>query len=122
MKLSALIIGFILGALSWAVVPLVSNNFEPFDSGIGFLIGQTAMSAGALYFAYSKGMKNIVLYMLGIYVGQNIYAYVFGTSGTRLWAELLLLTSIALCVFPLIAAIVVKSINVLSNGTKKYNR
>jgi len=115
MKLRALIIGLVLGALSWAVVPLVSNNFEPFDSGIGFLIGQIAMSAGALYFAYSKGIKNITLYMLGIYVGQNIYAYVFGTSGTRLWAGLLLITSIALCVFPLIAAVIGKTINVLRN-------
>lgn len=119
MKLRALVIGFMLGAISWAVVPLVSDNIEPFDSGVGFLIGQVAMSAGAFYFAFSKGIKNILLYMLGIYIGQNIYAYVFGTSGTRLWVGLLLITSIALCVFPLIAAIIGKIINVVSDKFKK---
>jgi len=119
MKLKALGIGFALGALSWAVVPLVSNNFEPFDSGIGFLIGQVVMSVGAFYFAFSTGIKNILLYMLGIYIGQNIYAYVFGPPGTRSWALLLLITSITLCVFPLIAAIISKTINVISVKRKK---
>lgn len=121
MKLTAFVTGLVLGATSWAVVPLISTNFEPFDSGTGFLIGQVAMSAGALYFAYAKGIKNILLYTLGIYAGQNLYAYAFGTSATRAWAGLLLITSIALCVFPVIAAVVGKTIFVLSDRSKKHN-
>jgi len=118
MELKAFGIGFTLGALSWVVVPMVSNNFEPFDSGIGFLIGQVTMSAGAIYFSYSKGIKNIIFYMLGIYIGQNLYAYVFGPPGTRSWALLLLITSIALCVFPLITAGISKIVYVYSAKTK----
>ena len=96
--------GVILGAISWAVVPLVSNEIEPFDSGLGLLIGQIIMSTAAFYFALSKGSKTVLLYLLGIYIGMNGYAYAVGTPGTRLWAGLLLVTSIALCVIPAISA------------------
>jgi len=119
MKLRAFVIGLTLGAISWAIVPLVSNNFEPFDSSAGFYIGQAIMSVGAFYFAYSKGIKNILLYILGIYIGQNIYAYIFGTSNTRSWALLLLITSLVLCVYPLIAAIIGKILNMAFNKSKQ---
>ena len=118
MKFRAFATGFALGALSWAVVPLVSDNFEPFDNGAGFLIGQVIMSAGAFYFAFSKGFKNILLYMLAIYIGQNLYAYVFGTANTRSWALLLLITSLVLCFFPLIAAVAGKVTYVISGKSK----
>jgi len=101
------------------VVPLVADEFEPFDSGIGFLIGQLIMSAGAFYFAFAKDTKSILVYLLGIYLGQNIYAYAFGPPGTRSWAGLLLITSIALCVFPVIAAISGKLITILSNRSQR---
>lgn len=104
MKMVSLTTGVILGAISWAVVPLVSNEIEPFDSGLGFLIGQVVMSAGAVYFSLQKGSKTILLYLLGIYIGINGYAYAVGTPGTRSWAGLLLVTSIALCVIPAISA------------------
>ena len=104
MTMISLTTGIILGAISWAVVPLVSNEIEPFDSGLGFLIGQVVMTAGAVYFSLQKGSKTVLLYLLGIYIGINGYAYAVGTPGTRLWAGLLLVTSIALCVIPAISA------------------
>ena len=45
----SIISGFALGAASWAVVPLVSDRFEPFDSELGFYIGQSILSLVALY-------------------------------------------------------------------------
>ncbi len=117
--LQALVLGFLLGAASWFIVPLVSNKFEPYDSETGFWIGQGLMVAAAFYFGFSDGIKSIVVFMVGAYIGLNIYPYLFGGSEQRAWASLGLVVSTLLCVLPLIAGIV----GVIAKyGSMKYNK
>ncbi len=93
--------GLVLGAVSWAIVPLVSDRFEPFDTELGFFLGQSILSAASFYFGFSNGLKSVFKFTLGVYVSSNFYAYIFGSSEQRAWAYLLLITAITLCVIPL---------------------
>ncbi len=76
-----IVLGFLLGAVSWGIVALVSDRFEPFDSSSGFYIGQALLSVSALAIAYRSGIRRLFFFLLGAYVGMNTYAYAFGTSG-----------------------------------------
>jgi hypothetical protein len=111
--------GIILGALSWAICPLVSESFEPFDTGTGFIIGQLVMVIFVSFIGWSKNVKAVILSVAGLYVGQNTYAFIFGTSEAKAWAILLLFTSIFLCLLPLVSGLIARSINVyLQRHTK----
>lgn len=99
--LGVLVLGFMLGCAAWAVVPLVSNKFEPFDSGIGMLIGQLVLSAVAGYLGFSRGVKAVLVFAVGLYVGFNVYSYTFGSTDARAMFVLVLLANIFLCVYPL---------------------
>ncbi len=114
-----LFIGIIFGALSWAIVPIVSDKFEPFDSESGFYIGQSLLSIIGIYLGYKHGLKHVLVFILGIYISSNVYPYIFGSSESRAWALLGLLTTLVLCIFPLISGIVGK---VLKIGHIKYNK
>ncbi len=99
------VIGFILGCLSWAICPLVSDRFEPFDTGTGFLIGQVIMAIFAAYIGFIANYKKFLVAVFGLYLGQNAYAYVFGSSEAKALAILLLFTSIFLCIIPLVSGL-----------------
>ena len=102
----ALFGGLIIGALSWAVVPIVSDRFEPFDSTSGFYSCQFIMSSIAAYYGYNYRFGLLATLFIGLHTGQNLYAYVFGGSERRNWFLLGLFTTLALLVFPLVAGIV----------------
>ena len=106
-----LILGFFLGAMSWGIVSLVSDRFEPFDSGIGFLIGQFMLSAMALGVGYQLGIRQIFILVFSAYVGMNVYAYLFGGSEQRAWFFLGLFTSLSLIVFPTIIGLFGRFLN-----------
>jgi hypothetical protein len=117
-KRTIFVIGFILGCLSWAICPLVSDRFEPFDTGIGFLIGQVIMAVFTVYIGFIANYKKLLLAVLGLYLGQNAYAYVVGGSEAKAWAVLLLFTSIFLCIIPLVFGLSAKGINVFLQHRK----
>jgi hypothetical protein len=117
-KLPSLLIGIVLGAASWFVVPLVSNKFEPFDSDTGLYIGQALMSAAAFYMGFSRGINILLIFVFGAYVGLNIYPYAFGTSEHRAWAGLGLLMSTLLCICPIGVGLLGKA---ASFGKMKFN-
>lgn len=94
--------GLTLGTGSWAIAPLVSDRFEPFDSDLGLYIGQSGLFAVAFYIGFSLGLRHVMAYFLGIYIAAIVYPYTFGTSESRAWASLALLTNSALCVFALL--------------------
>ena len=94
--------GIVLGAASWAVIPLVSDKLEPFDSDLGLTIGQIVLSISALYLGFVHGLKYVFIFILGIYLSSNIYPYLFGPSESRAWAVLGLITTLALCLLPLL--------------------
>jgi hypothetical protein len=114
----SLISGLILGAASWAVVPLVSNKFEPFDSDLALYIGQTLLSLCALYLGYRHGLKYVFIFVFGIYLISNIYPCLFGSSESRAWAVLGLITTLTLCLIPLVSGIIGKLSKI---GKTKYN-
>jgi hypothetical protein len=111
--------GIILGIAGWAIVPLVSDRFEPFDSDLGFCIGQSILSIVAFYIGFSFGLRYVFIYVFGIYMASNAYPYIFGSSESRAWASLALITTLALCVFPLLLGVLGK---LARFGKTKYNK
>ena len=55
----------------------MSNQVEPFDTDAGCILGQWIMSIGTAYIGYKKGFLEVIICTIGIYVGQNAYAYYF---------------------------------------------
>ena len=54
-------VGVIAGATSWGVVALVSDRYEPFDSGTGFYLGQFILSIIALWVGYKKKFRDLFI-------------------------------------------------------------
>ena len=102
-KISAIfifVIGLLLGAVSWAVSPLLSGQFEPFDSGLAMFVGQAILSTFVGYIGFRHGFWNMALAILGAYLGQVVYWYTFGNSEARAWIVLGAFTTLFLCVIP----------------------
>ena len=112
------VVGFSLGAVSWALVPLVSDRFEPYDSEAGFYIGQSILAMAAFYIGFSGSIKNVFFFVIGIYISCNIYPYIFGSSESRAWAALGLITTLTLCAYPLIFGVLGR---LASIGKLKFN-
>jgi hypothetical protein len=92
--------GLVLATVSWAVVPVVSDSFEPFDSELGFYLGQSFLSVAAFLIGCFFSGKHVLIYLLGAYISNNLYPYVFGSSESRTWAALGLATTLLLCIYP----------------------
>ncbi len=118
-KIIIFTIGIIAGAASWGVVSLVSDRYEPFDSGLGFFVGQFMLSIIAFWIGYKKRFRDLAIYLTGAYVGMNAYAYIFGGSEQRAWASLGMVTTISLIIIPLVFGVIGISVNSLR---QKYNR
>ena len=108
----ALIYGVLFGALSWAIVPFVSGKYEPFDSEAGFYTGQLLLSVLSVYLGYKHGLKYVLIFVSGIYVSSNIYPYIFGSSESRAWAISGLITTLSLCIFPLLFGVAGKVLKI----------
>jgi hypothetical protein len=104
-RLPALIVGISLGAASWGLSQAVSGRFEPFDSGVGFLVTQIILSSAAFMVGIRRGIVDPVVLVSGAYLGMNAYAYAFGGSESKAWATLGAITTIALVVFPALAGV-----------------
>ncbi len=94
------IVGTFVGAASWGISPLVSGEFEPFDTMVGWVIGQALMLTFTIYTGWTKKLALLLVVVAGMYVGQNAYAYIVGPSGIREWFVLGLVTNILLCIIP----------------------
>lgn len=118
-KYTSLLNGLVLGAASWAIVPLVSDRFEPFDNELAFYLGQLVLSVVSFYLGYSSGVKYVFIFIIGVYVSSNVYSYVFGSSEQRAWAILGLITIfLFLCIIPLAFGILGKLVSIVM---VKYN-
>lgn len=113
--------GVIAGAASWAVVGLVSDVNEPFDSEVGFYVGQFALSVIAVLLGYRKKFRDLVVYLLSAYFGMNAYSYIFGGSEHRGWAVLGLITTINLVVYPLVFGLIGKLARAIRYKYKQAN-
>ena len=112
-------IGFCTGALSWASAGMVSDNFEPFDSGIGFYFSQAILSVVAVSLGYKLGIKMLLIYLVAAHVGMNVYAFSFGSDEYRAWVLLAAMTAIFLLVVPLLFGLLGKFIDVIQNKFSK---
>jgi len=65
-----------------------------------------------LYIGWKTSFKHIFVGVLGLYLSQNIYAYIFGGSEQRAWALLLLVTSLFLCVYPFVGGLLSRIIKI----------
>jgi hypothetical protein len=104
-RILTLIAGFVLGGVSWGVAHAVSGTFEPWDSGTGFLVTQLILSFGSFVVGFRNGIVSSMILVVGSYLGLNAYAFAFGGSETRAWAVLGAVTSLALVLFPALAAV-----------------
>ena len=95
--------GLVLGVVTWIIVPLVSDSFEPFDNDFAFYSGQSILSVVAFIFGFLYGMKPVFIFLLGVYISCNIYPFIFGSSESRAWAGMGLLTNLLFCIYPLVA-------------------
>jgi hypothetical protein len=118
-KRTILSLGFILGCLSWAVCPLISDRFEPFDTNTGFLIGQIIMALFTVYVGFFTGHRKVLVAVLGLYLGQNAYSYFLGGSEAKAWALLGLLTITFLCITPLVFGLLASGIKLLLQNLNK---
>ena len=112
-------VGVIAGATSWGVVGLVSDRYEPFDSDIGFYIGQFILSIIALWVGYKKKFRDLVIYLISAYLGMNAYSYIFGGSEQRAWAMLGMITTTSLIVLPSVFGVIGKLVGFIQ---RKYNK
>jgi len=94
------IVGLAVGAITWAATPLLSGQFEPFDSGLAMWFGQALMSAYGGYIGFRHNFWKLLLAILGMYLGQVAYWYVFGSSEARAWILLGAFSTLLLCALP----------------------
>jgi len=104
-RLISLISGVLLGAVSWGMAYMVSGTFEPFDSGVGFLVTQIILSSAALMVGFKKGVVDSFTLVFGGYIGMIAYAYAFGGSEIRAWILLGFITTISLVCLPALAGL-----------------
>lgn len=98
-------VSLILGAISWAISPLLSGEFEPFDSGLAMSAGQIIMSLFAGYISFQYDFGKLLLAIFGLYIGQVGYWYVFGSDEARAWIVLGAFSTLFLCITPFLTGI-----------------
>ena len=109
--IKVILVGILSGSISWAVSGFLTGQFEPFDSGIGFLSNQIILCAFSIYYAYKNGLMVLVVYLFSAYLGINTYAYVFGGSEQQAWFLLLLISSVIFLVLPFVLGLVAKGMD-----------
>jgi hypothetical protein len=103
--LATLFAGIALGAFGWGMSHWVSGQFEPFDSGAGFLATQIVLVPAAALAGYGRGIAASFLLVLGGYIGLNGYAYALGGSESRAWAMLGAISTLLLVIVPAVAGL-----------------
>ena len=116
------ILSITAGAISWAICPLFTDQFEPFDTEICFFIGQFVLSIFTIYIGYMFNTKILLTSIIGLYFGMNAFAYIFGGSESRLWFPIGLFTSVFLCVMPLLSGLIARTIKYFAYGKKNNDR
>lgn len=103
-----ILLGLAAGAMSWGVVSLVSERFEPFDSDAGLIIGQSLLSVVAFLIGFRWGLVQLAIFVPSAYAGMNAYCYAFGGSEHRVWIVFSLILTQLLVIIPLLAGLLGK--------------
>jgi len=110
-KLSIIIVSLVLGAASWAILLLFPVSIELLGIDLDLLIAQFLIAAFTVYIGWTTNTINVIISVVGICIGQNAYVYISGMYH-EIWNPITLITSIVLCVFPLLAGLVSRGTNV----------
>jgi hypothetical protein len=105
-RITSFTIGMASGACSCVISSVFFGKFEPFDSSPSFYVGQVLLSALAGYFGFRHRFSVLLLLLIGMYVGQNAYMYLFGNSDSRAYFLLGLLMTVALIIYPFIVGFI----------------
>lgn len=116
LKLATL--GAVAGAVSWAVVPVVSGKFEPFDSTVGMLANQMALTIPVVIVALRYRLFAAFLFGIGAYIGLNAYVFALGGTEHKAWWVLGAVVSTVLFAAPLVAAFSAVAMRKLHQATK----
>ncbi|NOT85855.1 MAG: hypothetical protein HOP02_13990 [Methylococcaceae bacterium] len=101
---------------------VVSGKFELFDASYEcHLITQTVMSAAAFLDGFKKGFSQVIILFVGEYIGLNAYAYVFGSSESRSWAWLGLITTLVFVLFPALMGLLGVAVSWLLSKCRQGN-
>lgn len=111
--------GSVAGAVSWAVVPVVSGKFEPFDSTVGLFANQIVLSIPVVIVAWRYRLSTALLLALGAYIGINAYVFALGGAEHRAWWALGAVVSTGLFAAPLVAAFAAVAIRKLLESIGK---
>ena len=114
-------LGCALGAISWAICPLVSERQEPFDTDTGFVLGQSLMVAVVATLGWRFGIMAVFVSTVGCYVGQLAYTWMLGGE-SRAWFLLGVVTIVSLCVLPFLAGGAASLISYLMNRRRLTRR
>ena len=95
-----------IGAASWAIPPLVSSTVEPWNSWTGIIINQALLCITAFIVGKKSGARMMSRSVLCLYIGQNVFIYIFGCSEHRSYTPLLLITTAALFILPLLTGFI----------------
>jgi hypothetical protein len=104
-RIGSVSIGVLLGAGAWGLGFAVSGVFEPFDSGLGFLVTQLVLCTGAFLAGMTGGGARLARVLAGSYVGLNLFAVGFGSSEARVWIVVGAITTLFLIALPLTAGL-----------------
>ena len=121
MKLHVFLTGLVAGAVSWAICYILFGISEPYDTPIGFGIGQLILITTALYVSNKHPFSILTLNVFAMYIGINAYAYIFARSGERSWWTINLVVSVSLTLLPFFIGIgfyIVKYLYVKIKGEK----
>lgn len=99
------LIAVCIGAFAWMASAEASGVFEPYDSGIGLLVNQIVLVAGALWVGLRQRPWSVPIFLAGAYVGLNAYPYAFGSSESREWAVLGAIASVLLLLAPCLCSL-----------------
>lgn len=95
-RVSALVLGVIIGAAIWAVSPMVGGAVEPWDSDGPFYFGSLLLSGVIGWFLFRKSSYFLII---GIYIGQLAYLSIIG------FGPLFVVGSVLLIPYSLIAGV-----------------
>jgi len=97
--------GVAIGAASWFFASVVSGEFEVYDSSMELAVNHSILSVSATLVAMRYRASAALLFIVSAYFGLNGFAYVMGSSESRVLVGLGAMVSGLLFLIPVVAAL-----------------
>ena len=80
-----IIIGIIIGVLSWVVITRLFGVIEVYDTPVGSYIAMFVPTLIAFYIALTNSLVKALLFLVGVYIATIFYPYFFGSTEHKVW-------------------------------------